>query len=170
MGEIGLEIDKKGDWCLLGSPYGAAPIPRSTVGPLPHGLSPVPKLGIPMYPLVGLIFTTSVLDSHPALTNTARMRELICCASAVSLLAARLKYALFRAKERRQKLTHRREDRPSVRYPVPRTCGQDGRAHFCSADVITLQPRPQKRATDRLYMKKEIPWSMIDRSVRTTPA
>jgi len=113
MGEIGLEIDKKGNWCLLGSLYGAAPIPRSTVGPRPHSLSPVPKLGIPMYPLVGLIFTTSVLDSHPALTNTARMRELICCAPVISLLAARLKYALFRAVERLQKLTHRKKDRPS---------------------------------------------------------
>ena len=125
MGEIGLEIDKKGDWCLLGSPYGAAPIPRSTVGPLPHGLSPVPKLGIPMYPLVGLIFTTSVLDSHPALTNTARMRELICCTPVISFLAARLKYALFRAVERLQKLTQRKKDRPTIQggsVPVPNRC------------------------------------------------
>jgi len=95
MGEIGLEIDKKGNWCLLGSLYGAAPIPRSTAGPRPHSLSPVPKLGIPMYPLVGLIFTTSVLDSHPALTNTARMRELICCAPVISFLAARLNARYF---------------------------------------------------------------------------
>jgi len=119
MGEIGLEIDKKGNWCLLGSLYGAAPIPRSTVGPRPHSLSPVPKLGIPMYPLVGLIFTTSVLDSHPALTNTARMRELICCAPVISFLAARLKYALFRAVERHWKLAHRkRTDGLSVRQSV----------------------------------------------------
>ena len=48
-----------------------------------------------MYPLVGLIFTTSVLDSHPALTNTARMRELICCAPVISFLAARLNARYF---------------------------------------------------------------------------
>ena len=100
-----------------------------------------------MHPLVGLVFTTSVLDSHPALTNTARMRELICCAPVISLLAARLKRALFRAVERHRKLTQRKKDRWSVLQtvrpspPVPRTCGQDGRAHLCSADVITLQPR-----------------------------
>jgi len=144
MGEIGLEIDKKGNWCLLGSPYGAAPIPRSTVGPHPHGLSPVPKLGIPMHPLVGLLFTTSVLGSHPALTNTVRMRELICCVPLISLLAARLKYALSRAVERHQTLTHRKKDRwssrpsgPSVHHLVPCTCGQDGRAHYSSVRLTS---------------------------------
>ena len=146
MGEIGLEIDTKGDWCLLGSPYGAAPIPRSTVGPRPHSLSPVPKLGIPMYPLVGLIFTTSVLDSHPALTNTARMRELICCAPVISCLATRQIRAILCIREA-SKTGSPEKDRRSVLQtvrpspPVPRTCGQDGRAHLCSADVITLRPR-----------------------------
>ena len=67
-----------------------------------------------MYPLMGLIFTTSVLDNHPALTNTARMRELSCGASVVSCLAARLKYALIRAVERLQKLTQRKKDKPSI--------------------------------------------------------
>ena len=81
-----------------------------------------------MYPLVGLVFTTSVLDSHPALTNTARMRELICCAPVISLLAARLEYTQFRAVARHQKLTQRKKDRRSVRHQLPRTCGQDGRA------------------------------------------
>jgi len=124
-----------------------------------------------MYPLVGLVFTTSVLDSHPALTNTARMRELICCAPVISLLAARLKYALFRAVERHRKLTQRKKDRrpvcqdglpsrQSVRHPLPQTCGQDGRGTVPS--VLTSSPfgpvhpgAPDIRVTDRHLMKKE---------------
>ena len=141
-------------------PVWSGPHPQIHSRSTSHSLSPVPKLGIPMYPLVGLIFTTSVLDSHPALTNTARMRELICCAPVISLLAARLKYALFRAVERLQKLTQRKKDRPTIQggtvcpEPLPRTCGQNGHAHFCSADVIILQPRPTKTG-DRQTLYEE---------------
>jgi len=155
MGEIGLEIDKKGNWCLLGSLYGAAPIPRSTAGPRPHSLSPVPKLGIPMYPLVGLIFTTSVLDSHPALTNTARMRELICCAPVISLLAALLKYALFCAVRPRCRA---RADRMDARTFAVLTSSPCSPVHPGSPDI---------RVTGRLYMKNEIPMVENDQSVRT---
>jgi len=92
------------------------PSPDPQWVPHPHISSPFQKLGIPIHPLMGLISTTSVLGSHPALTNTARnKRELICCASVISLLAACLEYALFCAVERHRKLTQQKKDRRPVR-------------------------------------------------------
>ena len=76
---------------------GRPPSPDSYLIPHPHISSPFVKLGISLLLLMGLIFTTSVLGSHPALRNAVRMRELICCAPVTSLLAARSGiHALFR--------------------------------------------------------------------------
>ena len=90
------KLIRSGEWSQIESPNGAAPIPDSQLSPYPpHSSSLFSKLGIPIHPLVGLISITSVLGIHPALTNTARMRELICCAPVIGVLSARLSTRYF---------------------------------------------------------------------------
>ena len=100
-----------------------------------------------MYPLVGLISTTSVLGIHPALTNTARMRELICCAPVISFLAARQIRAILCIREASK--TDPTEKGQTV---YPRTDGlsptvaahvRTNLTHTSGADVIIAAPLHQ---------------------------
>ena len=107
--------------------------------------------------LVGLLSTTSIMDSHPALTSTTHKRKLTCCAPVFSLITVRLDDALFRAEKALK--TDPTDNRKTVAVVVHM------QTTLMSTSVLTssLWPHksrwPTQHTGDRQTLCEEIPWS-----------
>ena len=131
--------------------------------------------------LVGL-HSKSVLGNHPALTITARKRELNCCAPAISPVNARLNTRYFVQIRRHRKVTQQKKDRQSVccraradKFDARTPSGADiivavPYIRVPYSDSQSAYPNPNVRVTGRHYVKKKSDGQPIDQATVATPA